>query len=401
MAMAYIPLNSYLQEVSGALGRCDVDLLSRLLSFEDPHATNPKLQRESPEGICQRFFESPDDEMVAAHIRGCWALANNDISQAYASQVTAIQAFVKSFQARKDENWALPLMYTLVLDLRKLANKVDQEMPKGGKGKKGDVLEKAADTIMSCFRICGSDGRSALEVSKKWGMLFLVNQLFKIYFRIGKIHLCKPLIRAIESSNIKDEFTLAQRVTYKFYVGRKAMFDSNFQMAEEYLSFAFSNCHSSCRKNLRLILIYLLPVKMLLGHMPPFDLLQMHNLMQFADIVKAVRTGQVQLLNEALLKHETFFIHTGVYLILEKLRAITFRTLFKRVSYILGTHQIPLQAFLSALQAQGIEDVDMDETECIVAGLIYAGNIRGYISHQHKKVVVSKVNAFPAVATAS
>ena len=48
-----------------------------------------------------------------------------------------------------------------------------------------------------------------------------------------------------------------------------------------------------------------------------------------------------------------------------------------------------------------IEDVDMDETECIVAGLIYAGNIRGYILHQHKKVVVSKVNAFPAVATAS
>ena len=43
----------------------------------------------------------------------------------------------------------------------------------------------------------------------------------------------------------------------------------------------------------------------------------------------------------------------------------------------------------------------MDETECIVAGLIYAGNIRGYISHQHKKLVVSKVNAFPPVAAAS
>ena len=26
------------------------------------------------------------------------------------------------------------------------------------KGTKGDTLEKAADGIMSCFRICGSDG---------------------------------------------------------------------------------------------------------------------------------------------------------------------------------------------------------------------------------------------------
>ena len=66
------------------------------------------------------------------------------------------------------------------------------------------------------------------------------------------------------------------------------------------------------------------------------------------------RTGQVQLLNEALREHEAFFIHTGVYLILEKLRAITYRTLFKRVGHILGTHQIPLQSFLAALQAQGV-----------------------------------------------
>jgi len=34
--------------------------------------------------------------------------------------------------------------------------------------------------------------------------------------------------------------------------------------AEEYLSFAFQRCHMQARKNKRLILIYLLPVKMLL-----------------------------------------------------------------------------------------------------------------------------------------
>ena len=34
--------------------------------------------------------------------------------------------------------------------------------------------------------------------------------------------------------------------------------------AEEYLSFAFQRCHRSSKQNKRLVLIYLLPVKMLL-----------------------------------------------------------------------------------------------------------------------------------------
>nr|CAB3264702.1 PCI domain-containing protein 2 [Phallusia mammillata] len=397
--MSFPTLNAYLLEVSSSLDNADAFILAKLLSFKDSHVSNPKLHKESPELLCQRILDTPYDELVAAHLKGCVAVANCNYREAYACQVLSVQIFVRIFQPQKDDNWSLPLMYTLILDLRNFANEVEQEILQHNKGKKGDTLEKAADTIMSCFRVCASDGRAAIDVSKKWGMLFLVNQLFKIYFRIGKLHLCKPLIRAIESSNIKDEFSLAQKITYKYYVGRKAMFDSNFTQAEEFLTYAYTNCHADARSNLKRILIYLIPVKMLLGRLPPIDLLHSHNLSQYRDIVMAVRTGNVHLLNCTLLEHESFFIQTGVYLILEKLRATTFRTLFKRVSNILGTHQIPLQAFTEALHGQGITDIDMDETECIVAGLIYAGNIRGYISHQHKKLVVSKVNAFPAVAS--
>ena len=60
-------------------------------------------------------------------------------------------------------------------------------------------------------------------------MLYLVNQLFKIYFRINKLHLCKPLIRAIDASQFRDQFSLSQQITYRYYVGRKAMFDSDFK----------------------------------------------------------------------------------------------------------------------------------------------------------------------------
>lgn len=41
--------------------------------------------------------------------------------------------------------------------------------------------------------------------------------------------------------------------------------------------------------------------------------------------------GNLLLLNEALTKHETFFIRCGIFLILEKLKIITYRNLFKKV----------------------------------------------------------------------
>lgn len=86
---------------------------------------------------------------------------------------------------------------------------------------------------------CVSSSRAEPDDSKKWGMLNLVNQLFKIYFKvfhgsyfslqpltlllgshlnplqINKLHLCKPLIRAIDSLTFKDSFSVAQLVTYK------------------------------------------------------------------------------------------------------------------------------------------------------------------------------------------
>jgi hypothetical protein len=45
-----------------------------------------------------------------------------------------------------------------------------------------------------------------------------------------------PLLnRTIEASAFKDRFPKAELVTYRYYVGRKYMFDNCFKEAEEYL----------------------------------------------------------------------------------------------------------------------------------------------------------------------
>jgi hypothetical protein len=61
-------------------------------------------------------------------------------------------------------------------------------------------------------------------------------------------------------------------------------------------------------------------------------------------------------------------------------------------------HQVPLWIFQKAAAAQGV-DLDMDETECILAGLISTGLVKGYIAHKSKVVVVSKDGAFPKLDT--
>lgn len=191
-----------------------------------------------------------------------------------------------------------------------------------------------------------------------------------------------------------------KNICFRYFIGRKAMYDSNYKTADEYLTYAFENCHRSSRKNKRLILIYLVPVKMLLGYIPSRKVLEKYDVIQFWDLVQAVCQGNLKLFDELMEMHETFFIKCGIYLIVDKLKIIAYRNLFRKVYLILNTHQIPVEDLQIALVSLG-QDVDLDETQCLVANLIYEGKIKGYISHQHRKVVVSKQNPFPNLTSLS
>jgi len=59
--------------------------------------------------------------------------------------------------------------------------------------------------------------------------------------------------------------------------------------------------------------------------------------------------------------------------------------------------RIPLSMFHSAVRVSGM-DVVPEETECLVANMIYKGFVRGYISHEKQMVVLAQTSAFPRVA---
>ncbi|XP_066603911.1 PCI domain-containing protein 2 [Prorops nasuta] len=391
-------MDSYIIQLRRTWHNQDGEALSNLLSLRHVHIAIPEIVTDLAVAKAMENINAPFNDLVVCHLKAISSMNKGNILAAYNNQNSAVQSLTKILQTQKEENWMLPVMHIICLELRLLAIRVETSQTNKTM-KSGEILEKCAECLMGCFRVCAADNRSSEEDTKRWGMLALVNQLLKVYFRINKLHLCKPLIRAIESSPYKDQFALAQQITYKFFVGRKAMFDSDYKAANEYLTYAFEHCHKYSSKNKRLILTYLVPVKMLLGYMPKKNLLEKYDLLEFWELVESVKKGDLHSLEGVMTEHESFFISAGIFLIVEKLKLIAYRNLFKKVYLVLNTHQIPIDSFLTALQMHKIEDIDMDETECLIANLIYEGKIRGYISHQHKKLVIAKQNPFPRLSS--
>jgi len=369
-------------------------------------------KRTRPEDICSQHMSAPFDEIAAYHLAAVTAIDKKDWSKAFLSQSQATSCFIKFVGDQKEQNWFLDVLYQMLLDLRRLARVADKSneikaIETKGKSEsfKGQsMLERAADIHMQSFRTCVADNRTNQQDTKKWGILFIVNQLFKIYFMINKLHLLKPLIRAVEASELKNSFPLAQRITYNFFRGRKALFENDYQLALQCLEFAFNKCHQQSAINQRQILLYLIPVKLIKGIIPTEEILIQHNLEHmFSGITKAMRTGDLHLFDDTIEANSAIFIKTRTLLTLEKLRVTVQRSLFRKTQAILGSHLLPLGAAFDVMAEyeneirDSTDMLDELETECIISGLIAKGFMKGYIAHSHKKIVMSKKDPFPSV----
>ena len=163
-------------------------------------------------------------------------------------------------------------------------------------------------------------------------MVMLINHMMCCSFQLNNFTQVKSLMRTIEASpEYKDEALMCDRVTYAYYFGRRALFDGKLDEADRELTFALRHCPIASPRNKRLILIYLVPIKLLRGQLPTDALLDAYDLQQYKTIAQAVRMGNLQLLTEQLATHQLFFIQWGVFLILERLRMVAYRNLFKKV----------------------------------------------------------------------
>lgn len=73
-----------------------------------------------------------------------------------------------------------------------------------------------------------------LEESRKWAIYYIVNLLFKTYFKLNSASLSRTILTSLAAYEKKgdmpslDAFPKSQRVTYKYYEGVLFFLEENY-----------------------------------------------------------------------------------------------------------------------------------------------------------------------------
>ncbi|EFJ28148.1 hypothetical protein SELMODRAFT_91805 [Selaginella moellendorffii] len=373
-ALAINATNSYAETVSSCLDHTKDP--ARILKQVDKHA--------------------PLGEMLLHHTRAMQCYHQNRYVDAYNSLEKSANAFLQEYR-NWESTWAMEALHVIVYALRTVGEMADREMAMNGKAP--DKLKGAGSFLMKVFGAIQGKG------PKRVGALYVTCQLFKIYFKLGTVHMCRSVIRSIDTSRFFDfeDFPAKDRVTYMYYTGRLEVFNDNVSAADRKLTYALERCDPFKKANIRMILKYLVPVRLALGVLPKESLLTKYNLSEYIDVVRALKRGDVRLLRRALKANENNFFRSGVYLVLEKLESHVYRRLLRKIYNIQKqrdpgrAHQVRMEVILKAMKWLEV-DMDMDEVECSMAILIHKALMKGYFSHKSRVVVLSKQDPFPKLA---
>ncbi|VVA10368.1 PREDICTED: PCI [Prunus dulcis] len=399
MGEAHRRINDYLNRFSDAVSTQDGASLKQLLSLS---SNNPAILsladalnvfQDANRLIKQSDNDTQFGEILVHLFRAFQSYRVGSFIDSYQAFEKSANAFIQEFR-NWDTAWALQALYVIAYEIRVLAERADKELASNGKSP--EKLKGAGSFLMKVFGVLAGKG------PKRVGALYVTCQLFKVYFKLGTVHLCRSVIRSIETARIFDfeEFPKRDKVTYMYYTGRLEVFNENFPAADHKLSYALRHCNPQSEANIRMILKYLIPVKLSIGILPNDWLLEKHNLVEYKNVVQALKRGDLRLLRHALEEHEDRFLRSGVYLVLEKLELQVYQRLIKKIYIIqkqkdpIKAHQLKLEVIVKALKWLEIS-MDLDEVECIVAILIYKNLVKGYFAHKSKVVVLSKQDPFP------
>lgn len=370
-------------------------VLSHALSLSDEHVANDNLFKNVEfDAYMHKENMLPIDTIIKRHLLCVKYLHERNFIVAYYHQSSCVTDVVTALRNQTGSNWMLPVMYVVSSDLRVVAQKAD-----AFNNRSGEILEKATDVLMACYKVCIGDGPSVQGYNtKRMGVMSPVNHIMNIYFRTHKFHLCQEMIRTIDAVAKDVPSTIQQQVIFRFFVGRLAVLEGDFVVANHNLLFAFKQSHPSSWKNKRIILTYLLPVKMLLGYMPPKAFVEKYNLPVFWELILAVKEGNLKIFEEVFEANRRYFIDMGLYLAIENLRLLTYRNLFKRIYLAQRSNKINVSCFQAGLQLMTHEDVDASKTRMLIATLIYSNTMKAYLSYQRDMVIFYSENAFPRLS---
>jgi nuclear mRNA export protein PCID2/THP1 len=356
-------------------------------------------------------------------------------------------ALLDVLRDRPDDAWLGAAFEALLLNVRWLAEQADDAARRqgrlgGGAGGAGDddgaasaanassKVEALGGFLQNAFSHLGAPkGRTGQEGRRRAGLAIMV-ALIKAYFRLNNVSGCAQASRTVQGVLAARDpalrgFPAGHRVAYHYYMGRIAIFTERFAEAGEHLGAAYAGLAprgsaegARHARHRRQVLRFLVPVRMLLGELPPEGLLQAADAegggaggggggagggtegappaagsleRDYGAVAASLRAGDVGGLRRALAASRLRYARSGTYLLLERLQLPCLRRLFHRahgawaraVCAAAGgvpppptgggqqplpprANQLPVALLVSALEAQGAFDEEDAEEEALL-----------------------------------
>ncbi|EDO16277.1 hypothetical protein Kpol_1053p13 [Vanderwaltozyma polyspora DSM 70294] len=360
-------------------GRIVSQLQSELQNYSNGNAINDKSLESLVESQSFQFYKSGKSEwtrfniMVVSFLRYCrdvnpWSLSESydlifqfysDLNNCLLNDNYPIDPLVPIYQAATE--YIIPVASKLDDHYMVLHTRKHQFLSHCS-----SIISKLFNSIKPSRSIDGETIMSEPSFDQLPGkqkiLLYLVNKLNNIYFKIGSPQLCSNIFKNFKPKSmvtIFSEFPVKEQVEYRYLLGRYYILNNKIVDAFIQLNNAFLMLSSVAdvlnikienssplKRNINRILKYLVPVGLMMNKLPKFWIvskIDVNLANKYKELSDCVRTGNIKGLNGWLKLYEAELRKDHLLLILiEKLPMLTYRYLIRKVVL---EYTMPLSGF--------------------------------------------------------
>lgn len=267
-------------------------------------------------------------------------------------------------------------------------------------------------------------------MSKKSIIFYVANLLCRLYFRLDTPGSCANVFSNIHTARISfSQSSRAQRVEFRYWLGRFYISKNMFADAYRHLKWAFDNCcvrppipsnpfagtpapnvgvSGSARNNKRRIYTFLVPAALLLGIVPTRNALEMFGLTHvYMPLVLGIKSGNYAGILAHLKQNSDWFLSHGLYIALSTqtfnlcARVLLYKSYKFTTASMTRKNIVRFDAFSAALRTGGLiqeSDASFIIEEGICIALISQGFVKANVYSRNKLLQLKPSGAFPAIA---
>ncbi|CAM9021185.1 unnamed protein product [Wickerhamomyces anomalus] len=177
------------------------------------------------------------------------------------------------------------------------------------------------------------------DSNKKNLIIFIVNNLNKIYFTINSPLLCANIFANMNLLNLNfNKYPKSQQIEYRYILGRYYMIKNQLYKAYHHLNWSYMNSHKLYNpQNTIRILRYLIPISILIGKIPSLQILNISIEFQqnYIPLIKYLKQGNHLQFQKTLYDNQLYFKSKFILILLiQRTKVLIFRNLFYKIMTI-------------------------------------------------------------------